>query len=134
MDIIANAPMYFFLFLALYFEVFLMLTFFENSSDILSAPEQNKKINLAIFPTVTIIVPCWNEQNTIQKTANSLLELQYPIDKIKIMLIDDGSTDNTWNVMQQFKQHPQIEIYTKPNGGKHTALNFALERTTSEFV
>ncbi len=86
------------------------------------------------YPTVTIIVPCWNEEKTVSATVHSLLNLDYPKDKLKIIIVDDGSTDNTWQVIQKFKNKKQIEIYHKENGGKHTALNFALERITSDLV
>lgn len=134
MDILANLPMYFFLFLALYFEVFLMITFFENSEEIFNAHQNDGTSSINDFPTVTIIVPCWNEEKTLTKTVFSLLSLDYPKDKLKLMLVDDGSTDGTWKLMQQFASNSQIEIHTKTNGGKHTALNFALERVTSEYV
>jgi cellulose synthase/poly-beta-1,6-N-acetylglucosamine synthase-like glycosyltransferase len=86
------------------------------------------------WPSVTIIVPCYNEEKTVTKTILSLLALSYPKDKFKILAIDDGSTDNTLQILEQFKDNSQIEVYTKENGGKYTALNFALEKTTSEMV
>lgn len=134
MELLAHLPMYFFLFLALYFEVFLLLTFIENSEDIFNAHIARKTPTLTRTPSVTLIVPCWNEEKTLAKTIFSLLALEYPKDKLKLLLVDDGSTDSTWELMQQFAQNPQIAIYTKPNGGKHTALNFALEKVSTEFV
>jgi cellulose synthase/poly-beta-1,6-N-acetylglucosamine synthase-like glycosyltransferase len=82
---------------------------------------------------VTIAVPCYNEEGTIEKTVKSLLSLDYPKDKIKIFLIDDGSKDNTWNIIREFDNGFNIFAFKKENGGKHTALNFALEKTNSEF-
>jgi cellulose synthase/poly-beta-1,6-N-acetylglucosamine synthase-like glycosyltransferase len=118
------------LFVSLFFEVFLLLTFLENRDTM-----KKKAISpLTQFPTVTIVVPCFNEETSVFGTVKSLLALDYPKNKLKIMIIDDGSTDNTWRVIQRYKKHPMIEIFTKPNGGKHTALNFAIEHSQSDII
>ncbi len=128
-----NILIYVFLFTALYYEVFLLITYFEHREGM---KEENKPIDgkLKHFPTVSVIIPVWNEETTLGNTVHSLLNLDYPKDKLKIIIIDDGSTDTTWEVAQKFAKHPQIECYHKENGGKHTALNFGLTHVTSEFV
>lgn len=122
---------YGFSFLAVYVQVFLLVTFFENRKKIFI---RSKKIDLEIYPTVTIIVPCYNEQDAICLTVDSLLELEYPRDMLKIIIVDDGSKDNSWQVVSKYLDNPQILLLQKENGGKHTALNLGLEHTTSEFV
>jgi len=119
-----------FLFVSLFFEVFLLLTFLENRSTM------NKKggATPADFPSATIVVPCFNEEESVFGTVESLLALDYPKDKLKIMIIDDGSTDNSWDLIQKYKNHPNIEIFRKENGGKHTALNFAITKSTSDII
>ncbi len=119
-----------FLFVSLFFEVFLLLTFLENR------PALKKKTDSQpiYFPTATVIVPCFNEETSVFGTVESLLALDYPADKLNIMIVDDGSTDNTWNLIQRYKNHPSIQIFRKENGGKHTALNFAISRSTSEII
>lgn len=130
---ITNSIAYVFLFLSLNFEVFLLITYFENRIAI--AEEANLlAIGPKRYPTVTIIVPCWNEENTVSKTIHSLLSLDYPKNKLKIMIIDDGSTDKTWERIQKFKNNPQVEVYTKTNGGKYTALNFGISKLSSDLV
>lgn len=119
-------------FLAVYVQVFLLVTFFEYRKKIFIRTE---KIFLDHYPSVTIIVPCYNEENTVSLTIDSLLALDYPADKLRIIAVDDGSRDDTWNVLEKnYNSHPQISIFKKENGGKHTALNLGIERTTSEFV
>ena len=86
------------------------------------------------YPSVTIIVPCWNEETTVSKTIHSLLSLDYPKNKLKIMIVDDGSTDKTWQNVQKFRNNPQIEMYSKENGGKYTALNFGLDKLSTDLV
>ncbi len=119
-----------FIFISLFFEVFLLLTFLENR------PAMKKKTDIlpANLPTATVVVPCFNEEKSVFGTINSLLALDYPKDKLSIMIIDDGSTDNTWNLIQQYQNHPNIQIFRKENGGKHTALNFAISQSTSDII
>ncbi len=120
--------LYITIFLALYFQIFMLLILFENK-------KRNKtKINKDFFPSVSIIVPCWNEVTTIEGTLKSLLELDYPKDKLKIYVVDDGSTDGTGDKVKEFLPHPQIELMQKENGGKHSALNLALKKIDTELV
>lgn len=116
--------------MSVYVQVFFLITFLENRKKIII---RNGKIKLAKYPAVTIVVPCWNEERTVYKTIRSLLNLNYPKDKIKIFLIDDGSTDATWNIIQKFSKYPNIKVFHKQNGGKYTALNLGLEHMETEF-
>jgi len=117
------------LFVSLYFEVFLLLTFIESSGKLKEVTPAPKKL-----PKVSIMVPVWNEAQTVAGTLNSLLSLNYPKGKLEIVVIDDGSTDATWDVLQAFKTHPQIALYRKSNGGKYTALNYGLTKITGDLV
>jgi cellulose synthase/poly-beta-1,6-N-acetylglucosamine synthase-like glycosyltransferase len=119
-----------FIFLGLYFEVFMLLTF-------LSAPAKARRDRPATitFPKVAIIVPCWNEESTIGGTVESLLALEYPKDKLRIILVNDGSTDNTQAVMDSYASNPQITVIHKENGGKHTAINRGIDAASDcEFI
>ncbi len=117
------------LFFALFFEVFLLISFFEKR------PEKKSKSLPSRYPTVAVLVPCWNKGATLSPTIHSLLAMEYPKDKLEIVIIDDGSTDNTWEAAQEFAQHPQVKLYQKENeGSKYSALNFGLAHTTSELV
>lgn len=124
---------YIFLFASLNFEVFLLISYFENRLKIQS---EEGMVNLGVkrYPTVTVIVPCWNEQNTVSKTIHSLLNLDYPKNKLKIMIVDDGSTDKTWENVQKFKNNPQIVLHSKENGGKFTALNYGISKLDTDLV
>ena len=118
-------------FLSVYVQVFFLITFLENRKKIII---RNEPVKLAKYPKVTIIVPCWDEEKTIYKTVRSLLNLNYPKDKIKIFLIDDGSTDGTWNAILKFSKYPNIRIFHKENGGKYTALNLGLKHVQTDFL
>jgi cellulose synthase/poly-beta-1,6-N-acetylglucosamine synthase-like glycosyltransferase len=117
------------LFLALYFEVFLLISFFEKR------PSKKTKALPAYYPSVAILVPCWNKGATLAPTIDSLLALDYPKEKLSVVIIDDGSTDNTFEAAQAFANNPQVSIYQKQNeGSKYSALNFGLAHSDSELV
>ena len=127
----SSAVFYILTFLSVYVQVFFLITFLENRKKIII---RNEPVKLAKYPKVTIIVPCWDEEKTIYKTVRSLLNLNYPKDKIKIFLIDDGSTDGTWNAILKFSKYPNIRIFHKENGGKYTALNLGLKHVQTDFL
>jgi cellulose synthase/poly-beta-1,6-N-acetylglucosamine synthase-like glycosyltransferase len=128
---ISSIILYILSFLSVYIQVVFLLTFLEKRREI---KRRTGPIDLVTYPKVTIIVPCWNEETTIQGTVESLLALDYPKELLKIFLIDDGSTDGTWKIMQSFVGVPQIEVFQKENGGKHTAVNLGLSMAESPFV
>src|SRR3989339_626331 len=130
MFLISGTIFYVLIFLSVYVQVFFLVTFLENRKKIVV---RNGKIKLANYPMVTIAVPCFNEEKTVYQTIHSLLNLNYPKDKVKIFLIDDGSTDNTYEIISKFAQYPNIEVFRKENGGKYTALNLALEHLETDF-
>ncbi len=117
------------IFLALYLEVFLLITFFERR------PAQKSATLPKRYPSVAILVPCWNKAATLGGTVESLLALDYPKDKLSIVIIDDGSTDNTFEAAQRFAHHPQVKVFQKQNeGSKYSALNFGIAHSDSELV
>ena len=128
-----SAFVYISLFISLFFEVFLLITYFEVKDEI-----QAEDLMLAKgpknFPSVTVVVPCFNEEQTVIATVKSILRLRYPRAKLKLILVDDGSKDGTWKALQKFKDHPQVKLVRKDNGGKHTAVNLALEQTDTDLV
>ncbi len=135
MDQFFTIFLYVFMFSILYFQVFLILTLLESKG--FSKDKEIKALadqDGAKRPSVTIIVPIWNEEKTVVNTVHSILNLNYPKEKLFVMVVDDGSKDNSWQVVQQFKDHPQVLLHQKENGGKYTALNYAIEHATSEYI
>jgi cellulose synthase/poly-beta-1,6-N-acetylglucosamine synthase-like glycosyltransferase len=128
------------IFIGLYFQVFLLVTFFE-------AEEPQKKLSNAAgkLPTVSITVPCFNEARTLEKTVASLLGLNYPKEKLSILIVDDGSTDDTSAVARKIvarltsisSSQPlpyNIRAVRQENGGKYTALNRGIAESTADLV
>lgn len=124
-----EALAYPFLFLAIFFESFVLVTFLSKPA---RAARARKKC--ADTPSVAVIVPCYNEESTIAHTCDTLLALDYPKDKLEIILVDDGSTDGTKAAMAHFAENPQVKIISKINGGKHTALNVGIAATRADIV
>lgn len=78
-----------------------------------------------LLPTVTIIVPAYNEGKLVWNTLLSLADSDYPEQKMQILAIDDGSKDDTWYWIQQAKLQlgDRLSIYQQPqNKGKRHAL------------
>jgi cellulose synthase/poly-beta-1,6-N-acetylglucosamine synthase-like glycosyltransferase/spore germination protein YaaH/peptidoglycan/xylan/chitin deacetylase (PgdA/CDA1 family) len=85
------------------------------------------------MPLVSIIVPAYNEQVNAVASLQNLLRCDYP--NFNIIFVDDGSKDNTYNnVLDAFSNDPQVQIFTKPNGGKASALNHGISQTSADYV
>jgi hyaluronan synthase len=83
------------------------------------------------LPTVTVIIPAYNEGADVAKSIDSIARSNYPREKMQIIAIDDGSKDDTWFHMESAaKRHPDIVCAIKmdKNGGKRQGLRvgFAL--------
>ncbi|HEV8290096.1 MAG TPA: glycosyltransferase family 2 protein [Candidatus Norongarragalinales archaeon] len=116
-------------FFTLYITVFFLLVYLENRSEVKRHPQPPKKL-----PSFTIIIPAYNEQDSIERTVQSVLDSGYPRAKMQVIVVDDGSRDATWQRMQKFKRTKGVLLLRKPNGGKAAALNFALKRAKGEFI
>jgi len=89
------------------------------------------------LPTVSIVVPVKNEERVIGRLLEALYQLDYPLQKREIIIVEDGSTDKT---MQKCKEYvgrfsSRIELLHKPvSNGKPSALNYAIKHVKGEIV
>ena len=83
------------------------------------------------YPTVSIIVPAYNEEKVIAKTIESLIEADYP--SKEIIVVDDGSTDMTLEIAKQYTKYG-VKVYHKENGGKWSAINYGLKFAKGDVV
>ena len=132
MAIYSSTIIYISLFIGLYYQVFILLTFFENKSE--NKKNEMASIKNAELPSVSIIVPCFNEEKTLEKTVLSLLGLNYPKNKLFITIVDDGSKDSTYKKALELTKYPNVKAYTQANGGKFVALNFGIKNSNTEIV
>ncbi|MCX6144768.1 MAG: glycosyltransferase [Ignavibacteriales bacterium] len=91
------------------------------------------------FPSCTIMIPAHNEAKVIGKTVEAMLNLEYPKDKLTILVINDGSKDETASIVQELAStNPQVVLFTIPPGeggkGKSRALNIGLKQVHSEII
>jgi len=118
-----------FIFIAIFFESFVLVTLLSKPARLARARTPN-----AHTPSVAVIVPCRNEGETVAATTESLLALEYPKDKLKIILVDNASTDTTADVMERYRNNPQVSILHVAELGKHNAVNAGIASTDAELV
>jgi len=96
-------------------------------------------LNQSYEPSVTIIVPTYNESVVVEKKLQNLKELDYPPEKLEIIIVDSASTDNTTSLARLFLSKNEFPCKIKileeeERKGKANALNFALLSTMNQIV
>lgn len=84
------------------------------------------------YPLVSIVVPAYNEGPVLDGCIRSILACAYPFKEL--ILVDDGSRDETLAIMQRYAGHPRVTVIAKANGGKASALNAGLEQARGEVI
>jgi len=88
-----------------------------------------------VTPSVTLIVAAWNEEDVIARRLENLLALDYPADKLEIVVASDASDDRTDAIAEEFAaREPRIRLLRCPRGGKVAAQNRAVARSESDVV
>lgn len=86
-----------------------------------------------LLPKVTVIIPCHTREKFVKTTIDSALSQTYP--NIEIVVVDDGSTDGTRNILESYGA--RIKILEHPgriNKGQSAAINLAMRQTDSKYV
>ena len=86
----------------------------------------------AIEPHVTVIVAAYNEEPVIERRLENLLALDYPADKLEVVVTSDASTDRTHELVERFGD--RVRLIVNPRGGKVAAQNRAVRETGGEIV
>ena len=82
---------------------------------------------------LSIIIPIYNVENTLRQCLDSVISQN--IDDCEIILVDDGSTDRSIIIADEYAcKHPFITIYHKENGGLSDARNYGLDRMNGDYV
>ena len=98
-----------------------------------SRRREREQSGAAFEPFVSVIVPAYNEERVIEGTIRSLLNSDY--DKFEIIVVDDGSHDRTSEVVREhFADESLVRLFTVPNAGKASALNFGLRYAQGDIV
>ncbi|MBI4971205.1 MAG: glycosyltransferase family 2 protein [Candidatus Omnitrophica bacterium] len=87
--------------------------------------------NFKEYPFVSILIPAHNEEAVIESTLDSMLDLDYPADKLEIFVIDDESTDGTAKILDRYaKEYRRVKPIHVPKGQGRKGKAFALNRAT----
>jgi cellulose synthase/poly-beta-1,6-N-acetylglucosamine synthase-like glycosyltransferase len=88
----------------------------------------------ACEPTVTLIIAAHNEGGSIEGTLRNKLALDYPPDKLQIIVVSDGSVDGTDDIVRGFAPRGVLYLRQEPRRGKTAALNLAVRHATGEVL
>jgi cellulose synthase/poly-beta-1,6-N-acetylglucosamine synthase-like glycosyltransferase len=126
------------------FSVLIILYIFEHSLFLLGLLKNLKrpkpKLDTSLLPSVTVIVAARNEENNIGQCIESLLRLNYPADKLQIMLVNDRSTDRTKDIIlgytEKHNRLKYLETIDSPGKlkGKPKALSQAIDKANGELI
>lgn len=96
-------------------------------------------INVDLLPKMSVVIPAHNEEANIQKCLISLIESDYPKNKLELIVVDDGSTDETVNIVKRCQvdaiiHGKEIKIIEKGHTGKVHTLNTGIKQTQGEII
>ena len=83
-------------------------------------------------PLFSIIIPVYNSQKTIKRTLLSVLNQTFS--DYEIVVVNDGSTDSTLNVLEEFSRYSQVTVINQRNAGVSAARNSGLQQASGEYV
>lgn len=84
-------------------------------------------------PVLSVVIPAYNEEKTIESVLKALLAA--PLPKLEIIVVDDGSSDNTRKILKKIeKKYIDTLIFREINGGKGAALRDGIAKATGDFV
>lgn len=86
------------------------------------------------FPSLSLLIAAHNEEASIREKLQQSLELDYPRDKLEIVVVSDGSTDRTDAIVGEFADRGIRLIRTPARSGKTAAQNFAVPHTSGEII
>jgi len=119
--------------ISLYFSIFWLLIFLDNRKEI---HKKQKHFNIPKFPFVSVIIPVFNGANIIKRTIDSVFALEYPKNRLELIVVNDGSKDGTKEVIEEIKKHHKgipMHIIHQSNQGKAKALNKGMKIAKGEF-
>lgn len=95
--------------------------------------EQLRTVEIDEWPTVTAIIPAYNEEGYVGRCIDSILASSYPDECLDIVVVDDGSIDGTQAEVRA-RESDRVRVIRKENEGKHAAMNDALSEIDSELI
>lgn len=85
-------------------------------------------------PSVTVIIAAYNEQDVIEATVRNKLDQDYPVNRIQVIVVSDGSTDETEDIVRRIPDSRVSLLRQEPRAGKTSALNLAVAQASGDIV
>jgi len=118
-----------FMFIALYFFSFFVILIFRNKTRLFEYP----KPDYSNF--VSVIIPVFNEEESIEDTIKHVCSSEYPANKLEVIVVSDGSTDNTNKIVKDLmKKYKILKLLTKNNSGKADSINCAIKISKGNLI
>jgi cellulose synthase/poly-beta-1,6-N-acetylglucosamine synthase-like glycosyltransferase len=115
------------MFLVLFFTVTMLLIYLKNRKRIYEKKENKFE------PKISVIIPAYNEEKTIVDTIKSVLNSDYPKEKLEVIVVNDGSTDRTAEKVKTIKDR-RVRLINKKNTGKADSLNVGIKEAKGEII
>ncbi|MBU0535830.1 MAG: glycosyltransferase family 2 protein [Nanoarchaeota archaeon] len=109
--------------------LFLALVFITSFISLFKKPEKHDH-----EPSVSVVIPCYNEEKNIKQCLDSISALNYNHDKIEILVVDDGSTDHTLKILRLYRSRHPLKIIPANHGGKSESLNIGIKKSRNEII
>ena len=84
-------------------------------------------------PAVSLVISAYNEMKSIAAKLDNILAMEYPPDRLEVLIASDGSTDGTDVIVDRYKEHG-VKLLSLPRLGKAAALNAAVNASTGEIL
>ncbi len=117
-----------------------ILTVFGYINYVRSMKEKREVDNRSFdYPTCSILIPAHNEEKVIASTIESMLKLEYPKDRLQIIVINDGSKDGTKSIIEQYAvKDARVQLFDIPKGeggrGKSRTLNLGIKQAKGDII
>lgn len=116
-----------YMFIAIYFLSLYLLLYFKNKKEIFGFEKTRKKYS------ISVLVPAFNEEKTIENTIHAIFEIDYPV--TEVIVLNDGSTDRTKKIVEKLmKTYSKLKIINKKNTGKGDSINEGIKIAKGELV
>src|ERR1700756_5676379 len=83
-------------------------------------------------PLITVLIDKYNYGRFIEEAIESVLSQDFPAEQMEILVVDDGSTDDTAERVRKYGQ--RVQYFYKPNGGQASAFNFGFAQARGEII
>lgn len=85
-------------------------------------------------PSFSIVICNYNYAQFVGQAIDSALAQRYPADKVEVVVVDDGSTDDSLAVLARYRDHPQVKVLQQPNRGQTAAFDAGVRAATGELM